>query len=107
MLTPYEKEMECLLKLLADVETDEVSDFGNEDNGPEGVSEENFADHESFSNNDTESEEDANSGNEGVDNTAGFHQKMSHSGGKQNLGRIFSLVVIILYRAHLEKKDKR
>ncbi|GBM05095.1 hypothetical protein AVEN_210804-1 [Araneus ventricosus] len=56
-------EMECLRKLLAEVETDEDSDFGNEDNGPEDVIEENFSDHESFSDNDTESEADGDSGN--------------------------------------------
>ncbi|GBN02826.1 hypothetical protein AVEN_216786-1 [Araneus ventricosus] len=54
MPTSYEKEMECLRKLLAEVETDEDSNFDNEDNGPEDILEENFSDHESFSEHDTE-----------------------------------------------------
>ncbi|GBN84777.1 hypothetical protein AVEN_26962-1 [Araneus ventricosus] len=42
MPPPYEKEMERLRKFLAEVETDEGPDFGNEDNGPEDVLEEIF-----------------------------------------------------------------
>ncbi|GBO38598.1 hypothetical protein AVEN_24253-1 [Araneus ventricosus] len=42
MPTPYEKEMERLHKLVAEVETDEDPDFDSEDNGPEHVSEEIF-----------------------------------------------------------------
>ncbi|GBN42193.1 hypothetical protein AVEN_65119-1, partial [Araneus ventricosus] len=42
MPTPYEKEMERLRKLLAEVETDEDPDFEEEDNGYEDVSEEIF-----------------------------------------------------------------
>ncbi|GBN09973.1 hypothetical protein AVEN_159694-1 [Araneus ventricosus] len=38
----YEKEMECLRKLLAEVETDEDSDFDKEDNGHEYDLEETF-----------------------------------------------------------------
>ncbi|GBN69409.1 hypothetical protein AVEN_105812-1 [Araneus ventricosus] len=49
MPTPYEKEMERLPKLLAEVEIDEDLDFDNEDNAPEDVLEENISDHESFS----------------------------------------------------------
>ncbi|GBM69503.1 hypothetical protein AVEN_112303-1, partial [Araneus ventricosus] len=51
--TLYEKEIESLRKILPEVEIDEDSDF---DNGPEDVLEENFSDHESFSEHDTESE---------------------------------------------------
>ncbi|GBL76626.1 hypothetical protein AVEN_221140-1, partial [Araneus ventricosus] len=40
---------ERLRKFLAEVETDEDSDFDNEDNGPGDVSEENISDHENFS----------------------------------------------------------
>ncbi|GBM07533.1 hypothetical protein AVEN_100729-1 [Araneus ventricosus] len=58
MPTSYEKEMERLRKLLAENETDDDSDFDNEDIGPEDISEENFSDHENFSEHDTESEED-------------------------------------------------
>ncbi|GBL92295.1 hypothetical protein AVEN_35843-1 [Araneus ventricosus] len=65
MPTPYEKEMEDSLKLLAEVETDE-------DNGPEDVSEEIFSDHESFFEHGTESEEVGGSGNEDVNNLEVF-----------------------------------
>ncbi|GBN15596.1 hypothetical protein AVEN_24259-1 [Araneus ventricosus] len=68
MPTPYEKEMERLQKLLAEVETDEDTDFDNEYNGPEDVLKEFFSDHESFCEHDTESEEDGDSGNEDVNN---------------------------------------
>ncbi|GBN60616.1 hypothetical protein AVEN_66711-1, partial [Araneus ventricosus] len=61
MSTPYEKEIELLRKLLAEVETDEDSNFGNE---PEGVLEENFSDNELSSEHDTKSEKDGDSGNE-------------------------------------------
>ncbi|GBL73821.1 hypothetical protein AVEN_163938-1, partial [Araneus ventricosus] len=44
--------------------TDEYPDFDNEDNGPENVLEDNFSDHKSFCEHDTESEEDGDSGNE-------------------------------------------
>ncbi|GBO25096.1 hypothetical protein AVEN_108916-1 [Araneus ventricosus] len=63
MPTSYEKEMQRLRKLLDEVESDEDSDFDNEDNGPEDILEENFSDHESFSEHVTESEEDGYSGN--------------------------------------------
>ncbi|GBO27453.1 hypothetical protein AVEN_17625-1, partial [Araneus ventricosus] len=43
--TAYEKEMERLRKLLAEVETYEDPDFDNEDNGPDDVLEEIFSDH--------------------------------------------------------------
>ncbi|GBN18160.1 hypothetical protein AVEN_127197-1 [Araneus ventricosus] len=75
MPTPYEKEMERLRKLLAEVETDEDPDFDNEDNGPEDVLEEIFSDHESFCEHDTESEEDGGSGNEDVNNLELFSSK--------------------------------
>ncbi|GBM76653.1 hypothetical protein AVEN_234871-1 [Araneus ventricosus] len=66
MPTTYEKELERLRKLLAEVETDEDPNFDNEDNGPENVLEEIFSDHESFCEHDTESEEGGDSGNEDV-----------------------------------------
>ncbi|GBL83873.1 hypothetical protein AVEN_176797-1, partial [Araneus ventricosus] len=59
MPTPYEKEMERLRKLLAEVETDEDPDFEGEDNGSEDVS-----DHESFWEHETELEEDGDYENE-------------------------------------------
>ncbi|GBM58190.1 hypothetical protein AVEN_134631-1 [Araneus ventricosus] len=62
--------MERLPKLLAVVNTDEYSDFDNEDNGPEDDLDDNFSDHESFSEHDTDtdSEEDGDFGNEEVNN---------------------------------------
>ncbi|GBL88648.1 hypothetical protein AVEN_195641-1 [Araneus ventricosus] len=63
MQTPYEKEIERLRKLLVEVETDDGTG-----NGPEDVLEEIFSDHESFCENDTESEENGDSGNEDVNN---------------------------------------
>ncbi|GBN28478.1 hypothetical protein AVEN_90999-1 [Araneus ventricosus] len=62
-LTPQEKEMERLRKLLVEVETDADLDFDNEDNGPENVLEEIFSDQH-----DTESEEDGDSVKEDVNN---------------------------------------
>ncbi|GBN07238.1 hypothetical protein AVEN_62712-1 [Araneus ventricosus] len=50
-------ELESLRKLLTEVETYEDSDFDTEDNGPGDVLEENFSDHENFSEYDTESED--------------------------------------------------
>ncbi|GBN18721.1 hypothetical protein AVEN_137462-1 [Araneus ventricosus] len=73
--TSYEKEMQRLRKLLDKVESDEDSDFSNEDNGPEDILEENFSDHESFSEHDTESEEDGYPGNEEVNNSEWFSSK--------------------------------
>ncbi|GBO24073.1 hypothetical protein AVEN_194022-1, partial [Araneus ventricosus] len=64
MPTAYEKEMERLRKLLAEVETDENPDFDNEVNGPGDVLEEIFSDHKSFCEHDTESEENGDSGKE-------------------------------------------
>ncbi|GBN50770.1 hypothetical protein AVEN_130550-1 [Araneus ventricosus] len=69
--------MECLHKLLAEVETDEdpsVSDpedpdFDNEDNGHEYDLEENFSDLEHFSEHDAEPKEDGDSLNEEVNNS--------------------------------------
>ncbi|GBM85867.1 hypothetical protein AVEN_217235-1 [Araneus ventricosus] len=54
MPTTYEKEMERLRKLLAEVEIDEDPDFGNVDNGSEDVLKEIFSDHQSFCEHDTE-----------------------------------------------------
>ncbi|GBM50597.1 hypothetical protein AVEN_70235-1 [Araneus ventricosus] len=68
MPTPYEKEMECLRKLLAEVETDEDPDFDNGNNGPENVLENIFSHHKSFCEHDTESEEDEDSRNEDMNN---------------------------------------
>ncbi|GBM27477.1 hypothetical protein AVEN_205264-1 [Araneus ventricosus] len=65
---PYEKEMERLRTILAEIETNEDPNFDNEGNGPEDVSEENVSDQESFSEHDTESEEDGYSGNEDENN---------------------------------------
>ncbi|GBO41620.1 hypothetical protein AVEN_102685-1 [Araneus ventricosus] len=48
---------------LAEVATDEDSDFDKEDNGPEDILEVNFSDHENFSEHCTELEEDGDSGN--------------------------------------------
>ncbi|GBM24725.1 hypothetical protein AVEN_141800-1 [Araneus ventricosus] len=70
--TSYEKEIERLRKLFAEVETEGDSDFDNEDNGPEDILEENFSNHESFSEYDKESEEDGDSGNEEVNNSEWF-----------------------------------
>ncbi|GBL79018.1 hypothetical protein AVEN_48973-1 [Araneus ventricosus] len=72
MPTLFEKEMEPLNKLLAEVETDEDSDFYNEYNGLDDILEDNFSDDESFSEHDTESEEDEDSGNEEVNNSEWF-----------------------------------
>ncbi|GBM06640.1 hypothetical protein AVEN_190863-1 [Araneus ventricosus] len=66
--TLEEKEVERLRKLLAEVETDEDPDFDNEDNGPEDVLEENFSDHKSVCELNTESDEDGDSRNEDVNN---------------------------------------
>ncbi|GBN89501.1 hypothetical protein AVEN_64715-1 [Araneus ventricosus] len=107
MTTSYEKEMERLRKLFAEVEIDEDSDFDNEGNRPEDILEENFSNHESFSEYDTETEEDGDSGNEEVNNSEWFSSKLAYSGGKQNLGKIFVLVVIILCRPYLEQKGQR
>ncbi|GBM81395.1 hypothetical protein AVEN_117569-1 [Araneus ventricosus] len=74
-VTPYEKEIESLRKLLTEVETNEDSDFDNEDNGPEDILEENFSNHESYSDHDTESEADGDSGNEKVNNLEWFLSK--------------------------------
>ncbi|GBM60008.1 hypothetical protein AVEN_99946-1 [Araneus ventricosus] len=75
MPTPYEKEMERLRKLLAELETDEHSDFDNEDKGPEDVLEENFKDHGSLIDHDTESEKVGDSGNEEMINSELFLSK--------------------------------
>ncbi|GBL91000.1 hypothetical protein AVEN_184394-1 [Araneus ventricosus] len=108
MSTPYEKEIERLLQLLAEVETDEESDFDNENNGPEDVLEENFSDHESFSGHDTESEKDGDSGNEEGNNSEWFTPKdVNVQWRKENLSRIIVLVVIILCRVYLEQKNQR
>ncbi|GBN37785.1 hypothetical protein AVEN_260016-1 [Araneus ventricosus] len=103
MLTSYEKEMERLRKLFAEVETDEYSDFDNKDNRPEDILEENFSNHESSREYDTESEKDGDSGNDEVNNSKWFSSKLAYTGGKQNVVRIFVLVVIILCRAYLEQ----
>ncbi|GBN91465.1 hypothetical protein AVEN_5634-1 [Araneus ventricosus] len=75
MPTPYDREMEHLRKLLAEVETDEDSGFDNDDNGPENVLEEIFSNHESLSEHDAESEEDRDSGSEEVNSSEWFSSK--------------------------------
>ncbi|GBM64110.1 hypothetical protein AVEN_173264-1 [Araneus ventricosus] len=75
MLTSYEKEIERLRKLLAEVETHEDSDLDFEHNGLEDVLEENFSDHERFRQHDMESEEDEDSGNEDANNLLWFLSK--------------------------------
>ncbi|GBO17664.1 hypothetical protein AVEN_257394-1 [Araneus ventricosus] len=72
MPTQCEKEMERLSKVLAEVETDEDPVF---DNGSEDVLEEDFSDHERFSELDTESEENGDSGNEDVNKLLWFSSK--------------------------------
>ncbi|GBL97174.1 hypothetical protein AVEN_57379-1, partial [Araneus ventricosus] len=48
------------------------NNFDNEDDRPEDILEKNFSDHESFSEHDTELEEDGDSGNEEVNNSEWF-----------------------------------
>ncbi|GBM51090.1 hypothetical protein AVEN_175299-1, partial [Araneus ventricosus] len=67
--------MKSLRKLLAEAETDDDSDFDNQDKGSEDIFGENFSDHESFSEHDTESEEDGDSGSEEVKNSEWFSSK--------------------------------
>ncbi|GBM01131.1 hypothetical protein AVEN_27231-1 [Araneus ventricosus] len=55
------KKWRVLCILLAEVETDEDSDFHKEDNGPEYILEEHFSDHKSFSEHDADSQEDGDS----------------------------------------------
>ncbi|KAF8784231.1 hypothetical protein HNY73_011540 [Argiope bruennichi] len=66
------KEMMRLRTLLTEVETDDDSDFDNEEIEPE---EENFSDHEIFSEHDTESEEDGDSENEEENSSEWFSSK--------------------------------
>ncbi|GBO08421.1 hypothetical protein AVEN_140871-1 [Araneus ventricosus] len=67
--------MKSLRKLLAEVETDDDSDFDDEDKGSEDVLGENFSDDESFGEHDTESEDDGDSGSEEVINSEWFSSK--------------------------------
>ncbi|GBN62749.1 hypothetical protein AVEN_103749-1 [Araneus ventricosus] len=78
----YEKEMERLRKLLAEIENDEDSYF---DNGPEDILEKTFSDHESFSERDTESEEDGYFRNEEVNNSKWFTSNESVQRTKTNV----------------------
>ena len=64
--------MECLHTLLTKVETDDDSDFNNEEIEPE---EKNFSDHEIFSKHDTVSEEDGDSENEEENSSEWFLSK--------------------------------
>ncbi|XP_054706863.1 uncharacterized protein LOC129216672 [Uloborus diversus] len=73
MPTPYEKEMEHLRSLLAEVESDEESI--DEENAVDNFLEEHFSDHENFSEHDTESEEDGDSENEELNNSEWFFAK--------------------------------
>ncbi|GBM19508.1 hypothetical protein AVEN_107983-1 [Araneus ventricosus] len=97
MPTPYEKEMESLHTLLADVEADEDSTFKNEDNGSEDVLELNSSEH------DTKSEEDGDSGNEEMMYLEWFSSK----DGVQWRNTKLVPVVIILRRAYLNQKNQR
>ncbi|GBL90794.1 hypothetical protein AVEN_215535-1 [Araneus ventricosus] len=94
MPTPFEKEMERLHKLLAEVETDEDSDFDNEDNGAEDI------DHENFSEHDTESEREGDSGNEEVNNSEWFSSKDSvhwrETKFRQNISYLLSYYCVAL-----------
>ncbi|GBO18032.1 hypothetical protein AVEN_13095-1 [Araneus ventricosus] len=83
--------MQRLVKLLAEVETDEDPDFDNEDPGldnedirPGDDLEEILSDHESFCEFDTESEEDGDSGNEDANNLNFFLQIRPLSGEETN-----------------------
>ncbi|GBO17210.1 hypothetical protein AVEN_23-1 [Araneus ventricosus] len=67
--------MERLRKFLAEIETDEDPDFDNEHNIPEDILEEIFTYHESFCENDTESEGDGDSGNVDANNLELFSSK--------------------------------
>ncbi|GBM12138.1 hypothetical protein AVEN_39475-1 [Araneus ventricosus] len=89
MQTSYEKEMERLRKLIAEIETDEDSDFDNEDNGPEDILGENFLEHESFREHDSESEEDGDSGNEEVNKSEWFSSKDDVEWRKTKFGQNF------------------
>ncbi|GBM68682.1 hypothetical protein AVEN_9157-1, partial [Araneus ventricosus] len=55
--------------------TREASDLDFEHNGPEDVLEDNFSDHEIFSEFDTESEHDEDYGNEEMNNSEWFSSK--------------------------------
>ncbi|GBN29517.1 hypothetical protein AVEN_43610-1 [Araneus ventricosus] len=93
MPTPYEKEMVSLRKPFAEVEADEYSDRENEDNLLDGVLEENFSGHESFSEHDTESEEAGASGN-GEVNNSNNDQKIFATWIKEQSPIIFNYVPI-------------
>ncbi|GBM69749.1 hypothetical protein AVEN_75391-1 [Araneus ventricosus] len=67
--------MERSRKRFAEIETDEDPDFGNEDNGPKDVLEDILSDHESFSEHDTQSEENGDSGIKEVNNLKLFSSK--------------------------------
>ncbi|GBN87686.1 hypothetical protein AVEN_144191-1 [Araneus ventricosus] len=64
----------------------------------------NMPDRESFKEHDTESEEDGDSENEDENKSEWFSSKDGVQRKKQNAGRIFVLVVIILCRSYLEQK---
>ncbi|GBO29041.1 hypothetical protein AVEN_174497-1 [Araneus ventricosus] len=74
-LHPASSRRDKMKKINGDFTTDEDPDIGNEDNGPEDISEEIFSDHESFREHDTESEEDGDSRNEDVNNLELFSSK--------------------------------
>ncbi|GBO05194.1 hypothetical protein AVEN_46033-1 [Araneus ventricosus] len=103
MPTPYEKEMKRLRKLLA--ETDEDPDFENEDSGPENVLEEIFLIMKVSANMIRNRKRTEIIEVKMRITWNSFHQKRALSGEKQNLGKIF--VVIILYRSYLEQKDQQ
>ncbi|XP_054706747.1 uncharacterized protein LOC129216557 [Uloborus diversus] len=112
MATPYEKEMERLRTLLAEVETDEESNDDG-DNEPD-ISEENFSDHEIFndiSNNNVDGDDGSDDNHDDDKNNYGKIIKNDDSGGvddddddneDENIGRedkgkraIFLLVVAL------------
>ncbi|GBM69989.1 hypothetical protein AVEN_225394-1 [Araneus ventricosus] len=88
---------------LAEVETDEDSDFDKEDNGQEDVLELNSSDHENFSEHYTELEEDGDSGNEIVMNS----EWLSAIDGVQWRKTKFVLTAIILCRGFLDQNNQR
>ncbi|GBM81517.1 hypothetical protein AVEN_227771-1 [Araneus ventricosus] len=80
------------------------SDFDKEYNGTEDILEEMFPNHESFSENDTESEEDNILEMKKGITRNGFHQNMAY---RTTFRQKFVLVVKILCRAYLEQKGQR
>ncbi|GBM21936.1 hypothetical protein AVEN_187937-1 [Araneus ventricosus] len=97
MTTSYEKERGRLRKLFAEVETGEDSEFDNEDNRPEENLDENFSNPESFSEYDTESEEDGDSGNEEG------HREVIR---RKRSGMLNDGVILLRYDTHTARKTQ-